>query len=235
MTDGDSQPCGLCPWAAPLAAALADVAVAEAHITVTPADPCRAVRAALQTLTQTLRAQSAAQGCPMIAVLTHRLDALVQTLPSEPTEAAGPLAPASPEGQALLITRGGGAANAVLPLLEARGFCVQQAAGSVRGLVAIEEQPPDLVVLELGMPDVAGHSLAACVRSRLPEACVIGLAGGAAEPANTGGLDSVLTAETLASNLDKLLDRHGFWHRLALRRGLALAAHHPMHTPTTRP
>ncbi len=56
-------------------------------------------------------------------------------------------------------------AKVLLGLLSRAGFEARLAENGVRGLVALREDPPDLVVLDLGLPDLAGDEILARLRA----------------------------------------------------------------------
>jgi two-component system KDP operon response regulator KdpE len=55
--------------------------------------------------------------------------------------------------------------RAVAPLLRSRGYDVEVAGGGIEALRLISEQPPDLVVLDLGLPDLEGTEVCRRVRA----------------------------------------------------------------------
>src|SRR5580765_2957094 len=54
--------------------------------------------------------------------------------------------------------------RAVAPLLRARGYTVEVVGSGAAALEALASQPPDLIVLDLGLPDIDGVEL--CQRLR---------------------------------------------------------------------
>ena len=54
--------------------------------------------------------------------------------------------------------------RAVAPLLRARGYTVEVVGSGAAALEALASQPPDLIVLDLGLPDIDGIEL--CQRLR---------------------------------------------------------------------
>jgi two-component system, OmpR family, KDP operon response regulator KdpE len=78
--------------------------------------------------------------------------------------------------------------RAVAPLLRARGYVVDLAGSGAAALEAVVAQPPDLIVLDLGLPDVDGIDL--CQRLReSSEAPVIVLSARTAEAGKVKVLD----------------------------------------------
>lgn len=55
--------------------------------------------------------------------------------------------------------------RAVSPLLRARGYDVEVAATGADALRAVEEHTPDLVILDLGLPDIEGTEVCRRIRS----------------------------------------------------------------------
>ena len=53
----------------------------------------------------------------------------------------------------------------LLSLLRRAGFGARLAENGIRGLLALREDPPDLVVLDLGLPDLAGDEILARLRA----------------------------------------------------------------------
>ena len=78
--------------------------------------------------------------------------------------------------------------RAVAPLLRARGYDVDVAATGEEALAKFEGQPPDLVVLDLGLPDMEGTEV--CRRIRAESAVpIVVLSARAAEADKVSSLD----------------------------------------------
>jgi two-component system KDP operon response regulator KdpE len=78
--------------------------------------------------------------------------------------------------------------RAVAPLLRARGYDVDVAATGEEALAKFEAQPPDLIVLDLGLPDVEGTEI--CRRIRAASAVpIVVLSARAAEADKVSSLD----------------------------------------------
>ena len=58
-------------------------------------------------------------------------------------------------------------------LLERRGFAVQTAATAALGMQAFRRWQPDLVLLDLGLPDAAGHQVLSEMRAEQPTVLVL--------------------------------------------------------------
>ena len=69
--------------------------------------------------------------------------------------------------------------RALGPLLRSRGYDVDIAASGEEALAAVRAQPPDLVVLDLGLPDMNGVELCRRVRAASPVPIVVLSARGA--------------------------------------------------------
>jgi two-component system KDP operon response regulator KdpE len=107
--------------------------------------------------------------------------------------------------------------RAVAPLLRARGYDVDVAATGEEALAKFEGQPPDLIVLDLGLPDMEGTEV--CRRIRAESAVpIVVLSARAAEADKVSSLD--IGADdyvTKPFGPEELLARI----RVALRRVLA--------------
>jgi CheY-like chemotaxis protein/nitrogen-specific signal transduction histidine kinase len=62
-------------------------------------------------------------------------------------------------------------------LLKRHGFRIRQAADGVEGLKLCAERPPDLILLDLDMPNMGGEEMNAVVRERYPDARVVVVTG----------------------------------------------------------
>src|SRR5438034_9654181 len=104
--------------------------------------------------------------------------------------------------------------RAVAPLLRARGYDVDVAATGEDALARVQAQPPDLIVLDLGLPDMDGIEI--CRRVRAESAIpIVVLSARGAEAEKVASLD--LGADdyvTKPFGPDELLARI----RVALRR-----------------
>lgn len=76
----------------------------------------------------------------------------------------------------------------VVPLLRSRGYDVQGATTGRLALEAIDAQPPDLVILDLGLPDIDGMQVCSEIRSR-SDVPIIVLSARGAEPQKVAALD----------------------------------------------
>ena len=54
--------------------------------------------------------------------------------------------------------------RAIAPLLQSRGYEVEIAKSGAEALAAVDARPPDLLVLDLGLPDLDGTEVCARVR-----------------------------------------------------------------------
>ena len=105
-------------------------------------------------------------------------------------------------------------------MLESLGHMVQSAPGGRAGLQAFQEaqtqgKPFDVVITDLGMPDVNGREVLSTVKARSPQTPVIILSGWGVHPANGQGkvpisqADAVLTKpprlETLSATLARVM------------------------------
>lgn len=78
--------------------------------------------------------------------------------------------------------------RAVVPLLRSRGYDVEAASTAKDALAAIEERTPDLVILDLGLPDMDGLEVCDRVRQRW-DVPIIVLSARNLEPQKVAALD----------------------------------------------
>ena len=105
----------------------------------------------------------------------------------------------------------------VAPLLRSRGYEVEGAATGRLALEAVAASPPDLVILDLGLPDIDGLEVCARIRAR-SEMPIIVLSARGAEPQKVAALDQGADDYvTKPFSPEELLARV----RAALRRALA--------------
>ncbi len=109
----------------------------------------------------------------------------------------------------------------VAPLLRSRGYAVEEATTGRLALEAVEAEPPDVVILDLGLPDIDGLEVCARIRARF-DVPIIVLSARGAEPQKVAALDQGADDYvTKPFGPEELLARV----RAALRR--TLAAHEP--------
>jgi two-component system KDP operon response regulator KdpE len=77
----------------------------------------------------------------------------------------------------------------VAPLLRSRGYEVEAATTGRQALDAIEANAPDVVILDLGLPDVDGLEVCARIRARSDDVPIIVLSARGAEPQKIAALD----------------------------------------------
>lgn len=68
-------------------------------------------------------------------------------------------------------------AEAYRIVLDARGFATEAVETAESALVRLEDDPPDMVVADLGLPDLAGPRLVSRLRSSAPAARLTVLTG----------------------------------------------------------
>jgi two-component system KDP operon response regulator KdpE len=56
--------------------------------------------------------------------------------------------------------------RAIAPLLQSRGYEIEIAASGAAALAAVDARPPDLIVLDLGLPDLDGTEVCSRVRKK---------------------------------------------------------------------
>ena len=73
----------------------------------------------------------------------------------------------TPRPRILLVDDEAAIQRAVGPLLRSRGYDVDIAGTGADALRIVDEQPPDLVVLDLGLPDIQGTEVCRRIRARV--------------------------------------------------------------------
>jgi two-component system KDP operon response regulator KdpE len=76
----------------------------------------------------------------------------------------------------------------VVPLLRSRGYDVAGVVSGREALSAIDAQPPDVIILDLGLPDIDGLDVCTAIRER-SEVPIIVLSARGAEPQKVAALD----------------------------------------------
>jgi two-component system KDP operon response regulator KdpE len=76
----------------------------------------------------------------------------------------------------------------VVPLLRSRGYEVEGAATGREALSAVDAEVPDVIILDLGLPDMDGLEVCARIRSR-SDVPIIVLSARGAEPQKVAALD----------------------------------------------
>ncbi len=85
----------------------------------------------------------------------------------------------TPRSRILLVDDEVAIQRAVGPLLRSRGYDVDIAGTGADALRLVTEQPPDLVVLDLGLPDIQGTEVCRRIRARVATPIIILSARGA--------------------------------------------------------
>src|SRR5579862_8933915 len=67
-------------------------------------------------------------------------------------------------------------------LLERAGFCVESAPGAVDALAVFDEVDPDLVLLDIRMPETSGYELYRLLRERALHLPIIFVSGDRVDP-----------------------------------------------------
>jgi DNA-binding response OmpR family regulator len=81
-------------------------------------------------------------------------------------------------------------AGGLKPALQNEGFAVNHVATGAAALAAIETDPPEIVVLDIGLPDIDGLTVLKRLRVAHPELPVLLLTARASLDAKVAGLDS---------------------------------------------
>lgn len=101
--------------------------------------------------------------------------------------------------------------EAMRDLLELRGHRVTVAGNGAEALRIVERRPPQLIILDIGLPDMSGYDLARTVRSRhAPENLAIFAFSGFDAPAHNAtitecGIDMYLTKPVPIGELNDLI------------------------------
>jgi two-component system, OmpR family, KDP operon response regulator KdpE len=94
----------------------------------------------------------------------------------------------TPRSRILLVDDEVAIQRAVGPLLRSRGYDVDIAGTGAEALRIVTEQPPDLIVLDLGLPDIQGTEVCRRIRARV-ETPIIILSARGAEADKVNALD----------------------------------------------
>jgi len=101
--------------------------------------------------------------------------------------------------------------EAMRDLLELRGHRVAVASSGAEALRIVERRRPQLIILDIGLPDMSGYDLARAVRSRHAEAdlTIVALSGFDAPAHNAtiteSGIDMYLTKPVPIRDLNDLI------------------------------
>lgn len=104
-----------------------------------------------------------------------------------------------------------GAAEMSCVLLRLLGCTAQGARTAAETLAAVESFDPDIVVLDLGLPDVNGYEVARRIRSRTGKQPFIAAMSGWAEPSHredslAAGIDMHVAKPASAENLGQIIE-----------------------------
>jgi two-component system, OmpR family, KDP operon response regulator KdpE len=109
--------------------------------------------------------------------------------------------------------------------LTAHGYQIIEASSGKMALELLNEQPPDLVVLDLGLPDMQGHELLRAIRARSDSVPIVVLSSRDDEAGKVQALDSGADDYvTKPFGMDELLARM----RAALRHQLQTHGERPI-------
>jgi two-component system KDP operon response regulator KdpE len=109
--------------------------------------------------------------------------------------------------------------------LSAHGYQIMEASSGKMALELLGEQPPDLIVLDLGLPDMQGHELLRTMRARNDSVPIVVLSSRDDEAGKVQALDSGADDYvTKPFGMDELLARM----RAALRHQLQIHGERPI-------
>ncbi|MFP4597263.1 MAG: response regulator [Persicimonas sp.] len=95
-------------------------------------------------------------------------------------------------------------------MLRLRGHTVEEAATGEAGLEAADEGDHDVILLDIGLPDIDGFEVTRRIRQRRPEVAIIALTGYGRnedrEQAERAGFDSLLVKPVSLDELEEVLD-----------------------------
>lgn len=111
----------------------------------------------------------------------------------------------------LLVEDDDGLADAYRIVLDARGFEIDAVGTASSALELLEAGPPDLVVADLGLPDLSGPALVERLRRAAPGVRIVVLTGEADDETRRrcaeAGADEYLVKPVSGSDLAEELDR----------------------------
>lgn len=133
-----------------------------------------------------------------------------RTVPERP-----PTAPARPPGRrpsrrVLVVDDDPRVRGTIASLLRTAGHRITEAASGGEGLMRFTEEPAELVLTDLSMPEVTGWDVAAAVKARVPTCPVVLLTGWAdqqtEETAGPGLVDRILHKPVRLQELLRVID-----------------------------
>ena len=155
---------------------------------------------------------AASAGLGLGSTFTVRLPAMEQAAGAAPRAAAPASASLKPGAlRVLVVDDNGDAADSLAALLAMLGHHPQVALDGASGLALAKNAPPDLVILDIGMPGMNGHEVARAVRATpgLAGVGLVALTGWGApddvEQATAAGFDRHLTKPVSLDALEAAL------------------------------
>ncbi len=97
--------------------------------------------------------------------------------------------------------------NVTARLLATRDYAVEEASGGSEALALLDDETVDLVVTDLGMPEMSGSELAYRIRQRLPDLPIILLTGHTDAEDQAGHADAVVRKPFQIKILDEVIQR----------------------------
>ncbi len=103
------------------------------------------------------------------------------------------------------------AAQSLARLLRIRGHRTSVVHSGKDALEAVTRNP-EVVILDIGLPDVSGHEVARAIRARTSAVAIIGLSGHGSDDdrrrAREAGIDRYLTKPALLADIEAALAAH---------------------------
>lgn len=106
----------------------------------------------------------------------------------------------------LIVDDEPGVRDATRALLERQGHAISEEADGVNVVAAVAEGPPDLVIIDLGMPGQDGVKTIAALRREHPRLKILAVSGGdRLDQATSAGADAVLEKPYRSTALRELI------------------------------
>ena len=132
--------------------------------------------------------------------------------PKAPVEEGDTLPPTAPEtpfraGRILVVDDEQMVRSVTAKLLRLKGYTVKEADGGPRALELLAEHPFDLIVTDLGMPEMSGSELAYRIRTKHPDIPILLLTGHTDADDQSEHVDAVVKKPFQVDALDEKIQR----------------------------